>query len=1065
MSMDTMYKLTKQIDALTYNSRAVLNALVRSCVAAGSSNGYTVRRYGVDLTLDRTDIFRLYDFYQSWANGTYGYDPYTSDPTEFDDIVAKCDAKWKGDDQLVTRAIVTHSKIMYLVATNKDQDGTDFWLGLIRDSSSPKLITNSAPIPLNLRTPLYDADLSTKSFSQYETYLFPSGYNKIAITGMPGDAEDHVGGGKSWLWDIDESLDVTAPRITLGYHSNPQRRIENYRNTRYSMSYGYDTYALGERSVALGGMYGIAMGENSATVGGFRPFAIGAHSMVTSGYVSTAVGPSSLAANFMVHSVAPYSFAANSETVTGDYTYRFTVEEPSSRTLTFTDCEAIKDTTTGVCLTTDSSTSVIEGDGRNTVRIYYSELVADGLWDINIAKGDRVIVYSQTRKEDGRTYKPTEPEGYAYNPLYFTVSNVTRSNGDFLVQLDGTLPKGESINSTWMNGGFISKYSAEMRDINYAGVLLQPRTVRPGESSTALNYHTYAGGINQTVVGQMNRGDHDAKFVVGIGSSYVGANAFRRNGLVVAQGYSYMQTADKSATIGISNYGDTQYRDYDANFVANGAWMMHNGNSDYTGYARVNDSRTEIGLYKSGTEIQDSQLTFVRAGSSYLSANYDVTTCLESRAGTMVICAGSYIGARHSYDVLLQQGPLRQTAGNKGVAIYSEHGLELRNTDENYNMSFENSGYISAKFKGLDLKGNTWAALPTTDDARSFWVYHNANNSYRNPYSTPGHCVDYPNTIARSGFFYGQNNWNPGTTPMHDRINLPAKVKGSWEVHQGRGFHIINSAVSYINGANQSGFDISCLILPGQVQSDEIVNPPHPKFINSFIYGTGNNGVMPAETYVTEELAYLSDLDKVKTSSYIAAINVNTVEKVFYRQLANSSGRFDSPRLNTASFSVGEMYSSDNAPMYGYFCHHESGKSQLTLKPNDDDITKGIPLLLAPLDNNTGIVFNRYGNIVACSMRLWFKPKIVLESNEYTEYLVVVNRSPTELLGTRDSLILNGAGTEGVSMTCTISNTINADYELVDGTYNSGVMYQFLIRNPNKISNMTVPITLMGVVG
>ena len=35
--MDSMYKLTKQIDALTFNSRAVLNAMVRSCIAAGSS--------------------------------------------------------------------------------------------------------------------------------------------------------------------------------------------------------------------------------------------------------------------------------------------------------------------------------------------------------------------------------------------------------------------------------------------------------------------------------------------------------------------------------------------------------------------------------------------------------------------------------------------------------------------------------------------------------------------------------------------------------------------------------------------------------------------------------------------------------------------------------------------------------------------------------------------------------------------------------------------------------------------------------------------------------------------
>ena len=57
---------------------------------------------------------------------------------------------------------------------------------------------------------------------------------------------------------------------------------------------------------------------------------------------------------------------------------------------------------TGVCLATDGSSSVTSGDGRNTVRISYSSLAADGFWDINISKGDRVVIYAQTRKEDGR---------------------------------------------------------------------------------------------------------------------------------------------------------------------------------------------------------------------------------------------------------------------------------------------------------------------------------------------------------------------------------------------------------------------------------------------------------------------------------------------------------------------------------------------------------------------------------------------------------------------------------------------------------------------------------------
>lgn len=1060
-TMDTMYKLTKQIDALTYNSRAVLNALVRSCIAAGSSNGYTVKRFGVELTLDRTDIFRLYDFYQSWANGSYGYDPFTSDPTEFDDIVAKCDAKWKGDDQLVTKAIVTHSKILYLVSTNKNQNGTDYWLGLVRDSSSPKLVTNSAPIPLNLRTPLYDADLSTKSFSQYETYLFPSGYNKISITGMPGDGEDHVGGGKSWLWDIDESFEVTAPRILLGYHSNPQRRLENYRDTRYSMSFGYETYALGERSVALGGLNGIAMGDNSATVGGNRPFAIGSNSMVASGYINTAVGPSSFATNYQVHAVGPFSFAANCETVTGASTYYFTIEEPTTNT-TLTECEVIKDTTTGMCLTTDGSSSVLSGDGRNTVRISYSSLVADGFWDINISKGDSVIIYAQTRKENGRIYTGTSTEGYAFKPLHFDVVNVTRSNGDYLVQLDGTIPKGETFSSLWVNGGYISRYSMELQDISYSGTLLQARTWRPGEASTALNYHTFTSGVNQTVVGQMNRGDRDAKFVVGIGSSYVGDKAFRRNGLVVAQGYSYMQTADKSAVIGVSNYNKTRYRDYDANFVANGAWMMHDGSGEYTGYARINDARTEIGLYKDGTPSEDSELTFVRSGSSYLSANFDVTTCLETRAGTMVICAGSYTGAAHTYDVLLQQGPLRPSTGNKGLAIYSEDGMELRNTNENYMMSFENSGYISAKFKGLFLEGNTWGALTATDEARSFWVYHNASNDYRNPYNTPGHCVDYPNTVAYSGFFYAQNDWNVGKTPSSGRVNLPSRVRGSWEIHQGRGFHIVNSAISYVNSSNERGFDISCLLLPSLVKSDEVSDPPHPKFINSFIYGTGNGGVMPAETYVAEELAYLTDVERAKPVSYVSYISSSTVSKIFYRRPSDDSERFPKPTFTGGgTFTEGNVLAGTSANMTKYFGFLKDSPQIFTISKEPSEDADGVPLITAPYDQTGSITFNRYGPIVACSLTLVFP---IQAGKKYSEFLVVATNNPALSLGTYGSIVLNGAGTDGVSVTCTISKTLSTEYEILGAKYNSDNMYQFLIRNPNQVKNCTMPITLLGVI-
>jgi hypothetical protein len=60
--------------------------------------------------------------------------------------------------------------------------------------------------------------------------------------------------------------------------------------------------------------------------------------------------------------------------------------------------------------------------------------------------------------------------------------------------------------------------------------------------------------------------------------------------------------------------------------------------------------------------------------------------------------------------------------------------------------------------------------------------------------------------------------------------------------------------------------------------------------------------------------------------------------------------------------------------------------------------------------------------------------------------------------------VLNGAGTDGVSVTCTISKTLSTEYEILGAKYNSDNMYQFLIRNPNQVKHCTMPITLLGVI-
>ena len=874
MATNNLDKLTKSIDALTYNSRSVLNALIRSCIAAGSSSGYKVIRYGKEITLTRTDIYKLYDFYQTWANGTMGYVAYTSDADEFSAILAACNAKWSGDST-VTAALVKHAQIVYTTKENAENESAGYWTDLIRNSTTPKLVVNSAPIPLNLRTPLYDENLSTKSFSQYETYLFPMGYYQAAILGMPGDDESRTAAGRNWLFDVDDTFKVNANHIILGSNNNTVVRQENYKDAQNTLSYGIDCYALADGTIS-GGFQNVSLGKYSSTVGGYYNIALANASFIGGGISNVAGDSGAAVAGGLGNSVlAENGFAANKENFVGDYAYPFTVDEAENAG-TQTDCTTIKDATTGTCTVSSTSSALSDPTGRNALIITLADVNASGLGYPRINTGDRVAIFAQTRKSNGKIYQPYGPNGYTYPVWYYTVTNVEydKARGVWKINIDGNLPAGDSVNSMWVNGGMIARAIVNLREISYDGTLsTQSRTIQYGINSNALNYRTIAAGLNQTVVGQMNSANVDAKFIVGVGSSYVtGANTLRRNGLVIAEGYSYMQTANRNAIIGVSEYNGIYYRDYDGNNIRHGAFMMYD-DGKYAGEASVASYYAAFGLAKDGTAAEDNFLKFCRSGSSYLSSTHDVTVMLESRAGTLVISAGSYVSGTYNADVLLKQGPL--FGGENGLAVYSADGIDIRNTNPARIISIHNSGYISMTYSGLLLHGDTWGALSATDSALSFFVGHPSDNNYTNPHNKSGHCVNYPNTITHSGFFYGINDGKSTSAlsyaPFTDGyLRMPPRARGdSWESGI-NGMHIINSAVPYGDGKS---YDVSGIIIPGMVPASEKGKPPHVKVFNSKVYGTGNSGIYPTETYLTEELAYMSDLDKAGSTREFAIIS------------------------------------------------------------------------------------------------------------------------------------------------------------------------------------------------
>ena len=136
--MSNLHELTKQLDVLTWNSRSVLNALVRSAMAAGSNEGFTVTRAGEKVVMTKMDIFAVYHFYEEWEAEGY------PSGDAFYELVDKHNKQYEGDE-VVTQALMKHSQIMWLDSSNvANKDNVTFWLDKIADSTNPKWLTNTA---------------------------------------------------------------------------------------------------------------------------------------------------------------------------------------------------------------------------------------------------------------------------------------------------------------------------------------------------------------------------------------------------------------------------------------------------------------------------------------------------------------------------------------------------------------------------------------------------------------------------------------------------------------------------------------------------------------------------------------------------------------------------------------------------------------------------------------------------------------------------------------------------------------------------------------------------------
>ena len=227
---------------------------------------------------------------------------------------------------------------------------------------------------------------------------------------------------------------------------------------------------------------------------------------------------------------------------------------------------------------------------------------------------------------------------------------------------------------------------------------------------------------------------------------------------------------------------------------------------------------------------------------------------------------------------------------------------------------------------------------------------------------------------------------------------------------------------------------------------------------------------MPAETYVAEELAYLEDVRRAAPSSYVSYISTDTVSKVFYRKVDDYLYR--TPTESAGTFSEGFVVGGKTSDMGTYFGFMKDNAQPFSLSPSEGAIEAnrgGIPQLAAPADHTGSIVFNRFGPVVACSIRLRFPQRKTGDNYaKMCEFLVVSTDNPALSMGTGGSIVLTGSSSNGISVTCTVSNTIDRQFTINDAGYPSGNIYQFLIRNPNLPPEngyaYDVPVTLTGVI-
>ena len=903
--MTNLHELTKQLDVLTWNSRSVLNALIRSAMAAGSSKGFTVKRAGDPVSLDRQDIYRIYHFYETWAEAGY-----PSDTDTFNQILAEENACY-GDGTPVTDALVKHAKMLWMDATNKDSS-IDDWLHRIYSVENPKWLTNTAPIPLNIRTPIYDENLSTKTYDSYETYLFPSAYYSMDVLGYNGDGIDHTAGGKNWTFDVNELVRISADRVVFGTQNATFADRVSHMYGNYSpksiFEGGTNSFAFKQDAFSFGDL-NYVNANYGAALGGQNNMVLGAYGGVFAGEANTVAQMRGAVAGGIGNTIGSCTngFAANSFNQLGGYNYVFSRKVIVSNTETTQECPTQKNDdehpdcvyvlqrSESATVPTQQGTSLSSGQifiDHNDItparlnthnNISYG---SDATWSPFDFKINDMVVIHSVRDSNG-IVKPCSPiTAKVVNIEKLTSEGIQPMTSDksmtgYVVSLDidFTAKTWTDLGSGVITGGYICRETSSnyphysSKDGKY---YVKDYYDAKNVDGAAVGYNNIVAGRSQFVAGASNEELIRPLFMVGSGFDGVHAgDAYRQNAFVSSRDYTYSMTS-KYIVSGVSDvttayiHGDADWeynQKYDEDFYICGV-RKYRGFYAYSMPDKDDDDRTAVLRVFNEKSVFAIGWTGLVIYEPYTS-NKTVWEELRSDYGGIGIHSGSFLedGQQDSDNNWLafynNNVRMSTTSGKDNtITVWAKDKVGIHGRQTLIHAS-TTSGYIDLEACGLRINADTRECLtaqPIEGSVNTFTMQADRIDHIKDT----GHVFTFK---SASGF-----------TANHPYMG--SLIQNSYF----KAFHVFTSShMSTYNTSTGSGiYDVAQLLIPGHLDGNCVSSLlrgtgklPHPMIISQKVMSTqgGTSGMAMSEAatplggdglgYIYEELAYRSDLDAV----------------------------------------------------------------------------------------------------------------------------------------------------------------------------------------------------------